>query len=210
MTTPNPSDRAFWEGLYQHGEDGWDLGAATPPLVRWTAAHPELVDGKRVLVIGCGRGHDARMLARAGAKVTAVDFAAEAVAGARALAASEGVTMEVLQADLFELPSQPEHAGRYDLCVEHTCFCAIDPARRAEYVEAVRALVVDGGHLLALFYAHGRPGGPPFTTDDAELERLFPPRFVVEHREIPPDSLERRRGAERLWLLRRVDPASAR
>ncbi len=197
-----PSDPSFWEDLYQRGEGGWDLGEATPPLARWAAEHPQLVDGKRVLVIGCGRGHDARMLARAGGVVTAVDFAADAVADARALAAKEGVAMEVWQADLFELPLRPE---RYDLCVEHTCFCAIDPARRAEYVEAVRGVLVDGGHLVALFYAHDRPGGPPFTTDDEELGRLFAPRFVVEHREIPADSIERRRGHERLWLLRRGD-----
>ena len=197
---PGPSSHAFWEQKYQHGEDGWDLGEATPVLRRWTAEHASLVDGRRVLVIGCGRGHDARMLARAGAQVTAVDFAVDAVVAARELAAKEGVAMEVLQADLFELPSRPE---RYELCVEHTCFCAIDPERRAEYVSTIHALLSDGGRLVGLFYAHGRPGGPPFSTDDAELERLFSPRFVVEHRETPPDSIERRQGAERLWLLRR-------
>jgi cyclopropane fatty-acyl-phospholipid synthase-like methyltransferase len=190
------STAKFWEGLYRDKQDGWDLGRAAPPLERFVAAHRALVDGKRVLVVGCGRGHDARMLVRAGGHVTAIDFAQDAVDEARRIAQAEGVALDVQQADLFEL------RGQYDLVVEHTCFCAIDPTRRAEYVDTVARLVAPGGALLALFYAHNREGGPPFGTTDAELDQLFLTKFSVEHRETPPDSLERRSGDERLLLLK--------
>ena len=80
-------------------------------------------------------------------------------------------------ADLFELGRTP---ARYDLIAEHTCFCAIDPLRRDEYVDQVAAALVPGGALVGLFYAHGRPGGPPFTVDADELRARFGRRFVVD------------------------------
>ena len=186
-----PSDAAFWEALYREGGDGWELGFATPPLVRWFATHSPR--GKRALVVGCGRGHEARLLDQAGARVTAIDFAAPAVAAARE--SSHGQAIDYRQLDLFALPATGE---RWDLIVEHTCFCAIDPARRDEYVEVVAGALVPRGELLALFYAHGRPGGPPFTVDDEEIRRRFEPRFEIGLYETPSDSIVRRAGNERL------------
>jgi len=199
---PSVSDAAYWERTYREGTDGFELGRAAPPIVRWIDAHPELVRGARALVVGCGRGHEARALARAGASVVGVDFALDAITAARALAEREGVTVDFRQRDLFTLPGDGE---RYDLVVEHTCFCAIDPARRDEYVDVVAQLLVAGGHLVALFYAHGRPGGPPFgTTDDELAARFTPPRFVQLSSETPADSVARRAGEERLVVYRRA------
>ncbi|MDB4971395.1 MAG: thiol methyltransferase, partial [Myxococcales bacterium] len=147
------------------------------------------------LVVGCGRGHEARALASRGAKVVAVDFAAGALAEARALAAEERLSIDFRQRDLFTLPNDPE---RYDLVLEHCCFCAIDPARRVEYVDVVADMLADDGELVGLFWSHGKPGGPPFTVDAAELERLFSRRFVLTHLGVPEDSIERRRGQELL------------
>ena len=53
--------------------------------------------------------------------------------------------------------------------LEHTCFCAIDPARRPAYLDAVVRLLAPGGWLLALFWCHDRPGGPPWGSEAAEL-----------------------------------------
>ena len=54
--------------------------------------------------------------------------------------------------------------------VEHTCFCAIDPSRRSDYLGAVTRLLVPGGWLLGLFWCHDRPGGPPFGSDPQQLD----------------------------------------
>jgi SAM-dependent methyltransferase len=199
-----PSDAEYWNEIYRGDGGGWELGRATPPLARWFAAHPAA--GKRALVVGCGRGHEARLLARGGARVVAIDIASEAITAARALttpddaaaAAGAGGSVEFRELDLFALPKTGEV---FDLIVEHTCFCAIEVARRGEYVSAVAGALPASGELVALFYAHGRPGGPPFTTDDAEVRRLFAPRFELAHYETPPDSIERRAGLERLARL---------
>jgi SAM-dependent methyltransferase len=186
MGDPDPSDPTFWSNLYQTKQDGWELGAASPPIARWAAAEP--LAGKRVLVVGCGRGHEARALAARGARVVGLDLAPEAIAEARRL----GGDVEWVNGDLFALPA----TGEYDFVIEHTCFCAIDPARRDEYVRAVAGALKPGGQLVGLFYAHGKPGGPPFDTSAAEVRSRFSTDFTVEALDVAPDSIERRRGKE--------------
>ena len=61
------------------------------------------VDGKRVLDLGCGAGHNAIALARQGAKVIGVDESADQVAEAREAAEREGVKLELHHAPLAEL-----------------------------------------------------------------------------------------------------------
>ncbi len=194
----SPSEVAFWSRLYRAGRDGWELGRPAPPLARWFAAHPPT--GRRALVAGCGRGHEARLLARAGAQVTAIDFADEALEQARALAAHDGVAIEFRKLDLFRLVEEPP---RFDLAVEHCCLCAIDPARRGEYALAIAAALVPGGELVGLFFCHGKPGGPPFSAGRDELCALFAPRFDLLHDEVPRDSTGLRDGQELLLHLRR-------
>ncbi|MGZ3441637.1 MAG: methyltransferase domain-containing protein [Polyangia bacterium] len=194
----SPSDPQFWRDRYAEPSQGWEIGRAAPPLARWFAAHPPT--GKRALVVGCGRGHEARLLAAAGAHVVAVDFAPEAIAEARALAARDQAAVDFRVRDLFRLREDPE---RYELVVEHCCFCAIDPARRGEYVDAVADVLVDGGELVALFRTQCKPGGPPFAVAADEMERLFTRRFVLTHTSVPDDSVEGRRGNELLAHLTR-------
>jgi methyl halide transferase len=198
----SPSDPQFWRERYAEPRQGWEIGRAAPPLERWFAPHSP--KGKRALVVGCGRGHEARMLARAGARVVAVDFAPEALAEARVLAEREGVTIDFRLRDLFALAADVE---RYDLVVEHCCFCAIDPARRGEYVDVVADLLVDGGELVALLRTRcPQPQGPPFAVDADEVARLFARRFVLADARVPDDSIEPRRGTELLVHMTRRGP----
>jgi SAM-dependent methyltransferase len=193
-----PMDERFWSEVYRQGHDGWELARAAPPIARWLAAHPQA--GQRVLVLGCGRGHEARLFARAGANVVAVDIASEAVEAARRLAEAEGVALEVRQADLFRLAADEQ---RYDLVVEHCCFCAIDVRLRPEYARIVAEVLAPKGRLVGLFWNHGRPGGPPFTVDREELLATFTPHFEPLHWEVPEDSVATRLGDEFLAEFRK-------
>jgi SAM-dependent methyltransferase len=191
----NVSDPAFWDDLYATAEDGWEQGAAAPPLARWFSLHPPT--GRTALVIGCGRGHEARLVARAGAaKVVGIDFAQRAVEQARALTTDPAVSFE--RADIFDLARDPR---RYDLVVEHCSFCAVDPARREEYARILTDVLVPNGQVVGLFYTHGRSGGPPFTTSTDELHTLFGRRLQFVHEEIPHDSIPRRAAQERLVVM---------
>ena len=197
----SPDDVAFWQSLYEKRGDGWDLARPSPPLARWFATHSPA--GKRALVVGCGRGHEARLLASRGAVVTAVDFAPAAIADARALAAGDGTSIEFVERDLFALAGEPRFVRAFDLVVEHCCFCAIAPARRDDYVAVVAQLIPSGGELVGLFYSHGRPGGPPFSVAEEALRGHFARDFELVSLTTPPDSVATRQGDERLAHFRR-------
>jgi SAM-dependent methyltransferase len=195
--TNSPS---FWESMYQSGRTGWNLGQPTPVFAR-LADSLELELGK-MLVLCAGHGHDARMFASRGFEVTAVDFASEAVQAMHALDEPQA-PLEILQLDLFELPAFMD--GQFDYVLEYTCFCAIDPQRRAEYVKRVTDLLKPGGFYIALaFPIREHPGGPPYSVSSDELVQPFIHRgFELLHREIPSESVPGRRGIEELIILRK-------
>ncbi|MBS2029334.1 MAG: methyltransferase domain-containing protein [Deltaproteobacteria bacterium] len=185
-----------WEQRYREQTTQWDLGEPAPPLVRASS----LLTPVRTVVVGCGTGQDALSLASRGFDVTGVDFAPSAVRIATESAAKRKLTARFIQADVLTLPGEN---APWDLWVEHTCFCAIDPSQRDAYVEAAHRSIAPNGKLLALFYAHKREGGPPFATTRAEVEKRFGARFELVSMEVPPDSIERRRGEELLTLFKR-------
>jgi SAM-dependent methyltransferase len=142
-----------------------------------------------------------RLLARRGYRAVGFDFAAAAVEEARALAAAEDVDAAFEQRDVFGLGADRREA--FDAAWEYTCFCAIDPARRAEYVEVLRAILKPGGTLLACLYPlRWDAEGPPFPVALAEVERLLTPAFRIVESAAPAASVDRRRGLE--WLIRAV------
>jgi SAM-dependent methyltransferase len=199
MPTPLDINKpAFWEEIYQRGRSGWDLGGPTPALRRLLLGGG-LAPG-RMIVLGAGRGHDGREFARHGFTVTAVDFAAEAVAGMRSLA-DPAAPVEIMQADIFTLPAALDHS--FDFVLEYTCFCAINPARRAEYAELVTRLIQPGGTYIALLFPLDQhAGGPPFAVSADEVLSLFEPKgFKLLSRETPPDSISQRRGLEVLLIF---------
>ena len=190
-----------WEGLYATGNDGWDLGQASPPLVDVVERTPP--PRGRVAVLGCGRGHDARLLAARGYDVVGYDFSAAAVAAARALARRAGVTVAFEQRDIFTLGREAAHA--FDGVWEYTCYCAIDPRRRDDYVETLARIVRPGGWLLACFFPlRAVNAGPPFPVSRAEVRRRFASAFRVERAQPPLRSARGRLGREWLVFARRT------
>ncbi len=191
----------FWTDLYTRGGDGWELGQPAPALVEILEA-THLPPG-RVAVPGCGRGHDVLHLSRRGYQAVGFDFAPAAIAAARARAKAERLAVEFEQRDIFTLDR--DYANTFDGVWEYTCFCAIDPARRAEYVRTMAAILRPGGWFLACFYPiRQRGGGPPFPVARSEVRRRFAGPFRIERAEVPFRSVERRLGQEWMVLFRKT------
>jgi len=194
------SSPSFWEENYRSGRTGWDLGMPTP-VFRRLAESGKFPPGK-MLVLCAGRGYDARLFAELGFKVTAVDFAEEAVKEMQSLNDPED-SMEIIQADLFDLPVFMEE--EFDYILEYTCFCAIDPNRRLDYINSVTSLLKPGGIYIALaFPIGGREGGPPFVVSPDELvDPLSDMGFKLLTREVPDNSVPGREGIEELIILKK-------
>jgi SAM-dependent methyltransferase len=190
-----------WDENYEQGTSGWDLGRPTPVFQRLLSSR-ELLPG-RMIVLGAGRGHDAREFARHGFQVTAVDFSAQAVSEMHRLAEADA-PVEILQHDIFTLPDTLNHS--FDYVLEYTCFCAIDPKRRPEYADLVaRLLKPDGMYIDLAFPLDKREGGPPFAVSALEILELFQARgFKLISREKSTDSISMRRHAEELFVFQKV------
>jgi SAM-dependent methyltransferase len=189
-------DRKYWEERYQTGDMPWDKGEASPGLVDFLAAHPELKRGT-VCVPGCGTGHDVRAWAKAGFEAVGYDIAPAAVQLGRDQTAA-GLTARFESGD-FLTDSAP---FLFDWVFEHTLFCAIDPRDRADYLQAVLRWLKPGGNYLAVNYLIPDTNGPPFGTTREELLALLSPCFelLAEWR---PRSYPNRTGLElMLWWKR--------
>jgi SAM-dependent methyltransferase len=189
-----------WEDHYRRKDTPWEKGEPSPGLVDYLKTEP--VRG-RVLVPGCGFGHDVRALAATADEVVGIDVAASAVAGARSMPAVGGERYEL--ANLFSLPKSLRE--NFDCVWEHTCFCAIDREMRGAYVEAVAGALKPDGHLLAIFYLD--PGndnpdeGPPFGVSIAELDSFFQGRFTLEREWLPERAYPGREGREWMRILKK-------
>ena len=187
-----------WEQRYQNGSDRWNLGCAAPPFISLLASKNAPKPGK-MAVLGCGKGHDALMFAESGFEVVGFDFAPSAIAEATATAKAKDIPAQFLQRDIFTLDK--EFASSFDYVLEHTCFCAIDPSLRSQYVAVVKSLLRPGGKLVALFYTHNRPDGPPFGIDPQEVLDYFAADFKTILFQQAQDSIDRRQGDEHLGIF---------
>jgi SAM-dependent methyltransferase len=196
-----------WDERYRQGRDGWELGHPAPPLdvfLREDARAPQ--PPGLVLVPGCGRGHEAALLAELGFAVAGLDVSSEAIQRARQLYGDDHEALRWHQADLFDQTALAA-AGLTDASVqgvvEHTCFCAIDPAQREAYLQTVVRLLAPGGWLLGLFWCHQRPGGPPWGSDADALAQQFSAAGLQQQLWEPARGSAPERDNEWLGLWRR-------
>ncbi|MFC8734547.1 class I SAM-dependent methyltransferase [Luteimicrobium sp. NPDC057192] len=169
-----PSDPTGWfERLWASAADGdvttpWDRDDPHPALATWPGL-PEPGEGRgSAVVVGCGLGADAELLAGLGYEATAFDISPTAVAAARERHPGSAVTYTV--GDLLDLPA--DWVASFDLVVEIFTVQAVNRSVRGQLTAGVRSLVAPGGTLLAV-QAIALPGdddGPPWPLTRDEIE----------------------------------------
>ena len=215
MTEPDPPAPAVegppigprseeWDARYEEGTPHWDVGGPSPPLLHFLE-RGELPSSGTVLVPGCGSGHELPVLARAGHAPVGLDFAPRAVEAARARLEEAGESGRVLEADVLD-PGIALEPDSVDWVFEQTCFCALPPDRRGDYVRTLARLVRPGGEVWALHMRTAYSERPPYDSDPDEVVALYAAAGfeLVEHRALEDVSLERRKGRESLLRFRRV------
>lgn len=162
----------FWCGIYQQSEKpGWDLSQASPIFKDML---PRLkLHRSKIIVLGCGEGHDAALFAEHGHIVTAVDFSATAIEKAKARYSH--LNIQWIQEDVFKLSHELNH--QYDLVIEHTCYCAIPPNKRADLAQVWGRLLHSQGQLMAVFFTMPKYEGPPFGATEWEIRKRLEKKF---------------------------------
>jgi cyclopropane fatty-acyl-phospholipid synthase-like methyltransferase len=186
-----------WQERYQTEDTPWDKGEPAPGLVDWLKKQT-LDPDARVLVPGCGRGHDASAWAKAGFDTTGMDLAEIALSDAREKYESLPNLAFFPGNFLDEKPQEP-----YDLIFEHTLYCAIDPARREDYAKSLPNWLKPGGYFLAIHFIFPLDEeGPPFGASKDEIINRFQTNFTLRD-DWKPRHFEGRKNEEWMFLWQR-------
>ena len=193
-----------WQRHYEENDLGWDLGQVAPPFVKlW---QEEKLPLGKVLVPGCGRGHEVVFLAENGFDVTAIDFSSGAVTYLKNALKKRNLEGRILHQDFFSLDES--HEGVYDLVLEQTFFCAISPKQRRDYVLNVSRILKPGGILVGLFYHTDEQGEPPYNTTREDIEMHFSKKFEIQELDKTSLSAEQRKDKEWLGILKKPENLS--
>jgi SAM-dependent methyltransferase len=150
-----------------------------------------------VLIPGCGNAYEAAYLLENGfANITLIDIAALPVQQlCERFHPESDPRIRILHEDFFT------HEGQYDLILEQTFFCAIDPSQRDAYVRKMASLLKPGGILAGVLFNRDFEGGPPFGGHIDEYRARFSPHFSVRILEPCYNSIGPRAGKEAFFLI---------
>lgn len=180
---------SFWENKYQQNKTGWDLGEVSPPL----KAYFDQLENKEltILIPGAGNSYEAEYLFNKGFKnVFVVDLATSALENIKKRVPNFPEE-QLIHGDFFEL------MGRFDLIIEQTFFCALDPALRTNYAEKMQTLLAPKGQLVGvLFEADLNEDHPPFGGSQKEYLTYFTPFFKSIQMQPCYNSYPNRQGME--------------
>ena len=175
---------------------GWDIGYASPPLTNYC----DQIDDKsiRILIPGAGNAYEAKYLFERGfSNVFILDISAQPLDKFKK-ENPQFPSDQLIEGDFFE------HEGQYDLILEQTFFCALDPSLRSKYVHKMQELLKKDGKLAGvLFNAPMFSDHPPFGGSIKEYRPLFEKKFRVKVLEPCYNSIEPRQGSEAFFILQK-------
>ena len=192
----NNLNQEFWNNKYLNKEDGWDLGKVSPALKTYI---DQLKDKSiKILIPGAGRSYEAEYLYKNGFKnVFVVDISPYAVKELKERV-SQIPEKQIICDDFFNLKNT------FDLILEQTFFCAINPDLRNKYVQKCSELLLTNGKIVGLmFYFPLTSAGPPFGGSIQEYGNLFSKNFVIKTMEKSNNSIEKRTDRELFVILLR-------
>lgn len=182
-------DENFWSDRYQKGYTGWDIGSPSPPLYQYLCQ----IDTKAIDVLVPGAGNAYEIVAGVEIGILNIHL----------------LDISAIPIKLFleKYPSFPkdqvhhqnffDHSGSYDLILEQTFFCALDPKLRQRYAEKMHELLKPGGSVVGvLFDREFAQAGPPFGGSSKEYQSYFEPFFELEKFEPCYNSIPARMGSE--------------
>ena len=188
----------YWSTRYAANQTGWDLGVVSPPIKAYA---DQLTDKSlRVLIPGCGNAHEAEyLLSENFDNITLIDISEILVNNIKSKYSEfiENSKLNIVYGDFFE------HQGNYDLIIEQTFFCALDPSLRKEYAEKMSELLATNGRLVGVMFNREFVGGPPFGGSMEEYRTYFEPYFEFHTFEPCYNSIPPREGSELFINLRR-------
>ncbi|MFN3909365.1 MAG: methyltransferase domain-containing protein [Flavobacterium sp.] len=188
--------KEYWEGRYAENQTGWDVGSISKPLKDYI----DQLENKdlRVLIPGAGNAYELEYLWEQGfTNAFVLDIAA--------------IPLENLQKRNPKIPKNHlietdffQWNETYDLILEQTFFCALDPNLRAAYAQKMASLLRPNGKLVGLLFDTDFGNDfPPFGGNKEEYFSYFTPYFDILTFEKCHNSIAPRAGKELFFIFQK-------
>ncbi len=182
-------NKFYWENNYKNKKMGWDIGYVSTPIKTYI---DQLINKETsILIPGAGNAYEAEYLFQTGFKnITVLDIAKQPL---RSLQKRVPLfpNKRLVQEDFFE------HKEKYDLIIEQTFFCALDPVCRSDYVKKISNLLNDGGKIIGLLFDFPLiDEGPPYGGSLNEYKNTFSKHFKIKILDPCYNSIKPRDGRE--------------
>jgi SAM-dependent methyltransferase len=191
MTKLNPK---YWQNRYETNDIAWDTGKITTPLKEYI----DQIEDKsiKILIPGCGNGYEFEYLINNGFENSfVVDYVQNTIDNLKKRMPNCN-PKQLIVSDFFE------HEGSYNLIIEQTFFCALNPEIRAKYVQKMLSLLSPKGKLIGLFFQFPLTEvGPPFGGSKEEYLTLFSADFNIKTLETAYNSIKPREGNELFFIF---------
>lgn len=182
-------DNTYWNNRYTNNDFSWDIGEVSTPLKTY---FDQISDKSiSILIPGAGNAYEAEYLFNRGFNnVTVLDFAIEPLTDFKTrnpLFNNGNLVCE----NFFE------YQGQFDLIIEQTFFCAINPTLRKNYAQHIHHLLKPKGKLVGLLFNDIlNTDHPPFGGNKEEYVLYFEPLFKINTFETAFNSIKPRAGRE--------------
>lgn len=181
-------NEAYWSKRYQNNETGWDVGSPSTPLKEYI----DQLENKniKILIPGCGNAYEAQYLFENGfTNVYVIDLSPIPLQNLKKRV-PDFPDNQLLEGDFFDL------TDHFDLILEQTMFCAIDPWLRMEYARKASEILGEGGKLVGVLFNREFEGGPPFGGTKDEYVTYFSNHFQNVYLEPCYNSIKPRQNSE--------------
>ena len=184
----NTLNQTYWDDRYQENNIGWDIGHVSPPL---KICIDQIKDkNAAILIPGAGNAYEAAyLLSEEFTNITIIDIAPSVVIKLQEKYKNYPA-IKIISGDFFE------HEMKFDIILEQTFFCAIDPDLREAYAQQTHDLLRPKGKIIAILFDRSFEGGPPYGGSKEEYIQLFTTKFNILFLEANQQSIPQRMGSE--------------
>ncbi|WP_338409981.1 SAM-dependent methyltransferase [uncultured Flavobacterium sp.] len=186
-------NKKYWENRYINNKTGWDIGKISTPL----KGYIDQLKNKniKILIPGAGNGYEFDYLITQGFfNVFVIDIAEQPLKTIKIR--NPEYADQIIYGDFFDLKDT------FDLVLEHTFFCALNPNLRTNYVSKMNEIVNKKGKIAGLFFDFPLTEvGPPFGATYQDYLLLFQNNFKIKTLEKTYNSILERKDKELFFIF---------
>ncbi len=188
---------SYWDNRYVEQTHRWDLGHVSPPLKEYM--HSLNNKALKILIPGAGNAYEAEYLHQLGfTNVYVIDWSRTAINNIKKRVPTFPEN-NLIHGDFFDLEMT------FDLILEQTFFCALNPELRSKYVTKMNSLLHNKGKLAGLLFdAPLYSDKPPFGGSKNEYLSVFSKLFKINFMKKALNSHESRIGRELFFEIEKT------